>query len=87
MGGLGGQQMKLRCGSAVTDGVYIKPHQEMLLVTESFTFGDKSNAIDHGVDVTAHTSLTLLKITGDNAAPANKRIRMVLWTYQHLVIL
>ena len=67
MGGLTVQSGTAAAGH--TDGVYtVTTAGDAFSLTESFTAGDKTNAIGSGVDVTAHTYTA--EVTGDNAAPA-----------------
>ena len=69
MGGLGQANETTGVAATHSDGVYtVTTAGDAFSLTESFTAGDKTNAIGSGVDVTAHTYTA--EVTGDNAAPA-----------------
>ena len=69
MGGLGQANESTGVAATHSDGVYtVTTAGDAFSLTESFTAGDKTNAIGSGVDVTAHTYTA--EVTGDNAAPA-----------------
>ena len=69
MGGLGQANETTGVAATHSDGVYtVTTAGDAFSLTESFTAGDKTNAIGSGVDVTAHTYTAA--VTGDNAAPA-----------------
>ena len=69
MGGLGQANETTGVAATHSDGVYaVTTAGDAFSLTESFTAGDKTNAIGAGVDVTAHTYTA--EVTGDNAAPA-----------------
>ena len=69
MGGLGQANETTGVAATHSDGVYtVTTAGDAFSLTESFTQGDKTNAIGSGVDVTAHTYTA--EVTGDNAAPA-----------------
>ena len=68
MGGLGQANETTGVAATHSDGVYtVTTAGDAFSLTESFTAGDKTNAIGSGVDVTAHTYTAA--VTGDNAAP------------------
>ena len=74
MGGLGQANETTGVAATHSDGVYtVTTAGDAFSLTESFTHGDKTNAIGSGVDVTAHTYTA--EVTGDNAAPAINCIR------------
>ena len=69
MGGLGQANETTGVAATHSDGVYtVTTAGDAFSLTETFTAGDKTNAIGSGVDVTAHTYTA--EVTGDNAAPA-----------------
>ena len=68
MGGLGQANETTGVAATHSDGVYsVTTAGDAFSLTETFTAGDKTNAIGSGVDVTAHTYTAA--VTGDNAAP------------------